>query len=542
MLPNGKVLLAGGDMYCPEYYGPCAITTTKLYDPKANTWSAGPPLIHPHAMATATLLQNGKVLIVGGVSQGTVSISDAFADAELYDPKTNTWSEAASLPIGRYSHQAFLLHDGRVLVLGGDTFASGGTASACASCANGAASTAGRTLLSDVLPDVNRSPIYCGTGGCPRPATSVEIYNSATNTWPLGASVPDARQYYGASLLPNGDILVAGGLLNGIGTNTVEIYDPTHNTWSAAAPMQMPRAGPSAMPLATGKVLVFGGDSGQVSINAEKSAEVYDPATNSWSTTGDSINPHGLSAAAELADGRILACGFASVFEGIAPKGGASSTAGVPDGGRDTTTPLEAYSTVPGLASNVHAVAGNGSATVTWAPSLSDGSSITSYTVTSQPGSVSKTVKGDATSVTLTGLANGTSYTFTVTANNGIGTGPASAASNSVIPSTTPSPTPTPSNNGIGSGTGSGSGGGPTADAATPTATATGTAGAGDTPVAKVAQPQQQQPTVVSKAAPPPSSSQFPMGLLIGLLILLALLIGGGAAFLVSRSRRSGTM
>src|SRR6185437_4202699 len=94
----------------------------------------------------------------------------------------------------------------------------------------------------------------------------------------------------------------------------------------------------------------------------------------------------------------------------------------------------------PGAPTGVSATAGNGSATVSWTAPSSNGSPITSYTVTPYIGSTAQapvTVTGSppATSAQVTGLTNGTSYTFTVSAANAIGTGQASAQSNAVTPS-----------------------------------------------------------------------------------------------------------
>ena len=66
---------------------------------------------------TATLLPNGKVLVVGGLDASFPS--NSLASAELYDPTTRVWSPAASMTIGRARHTATLLLDGRVLVVGG---------------------------------------------------------------------------------------------------------------------------------------------------------------------------------------------------------------------------------------------------------------------------------------------------------------------------------------------------------------------------------------------------------------------------------------
>ena len=101
--------------------------------------------------------------------------------------------------------------------------------------------------------------------------------------------------------------------------------------------------------------------------------------------------------------------------------------------------------TVPAAPTGVTATAGSGSATVSWTAPSDGNSPITSYTITPSTGSTTLTptvITGNppATSATITGLTNGTAYTFTVTATNSVGTGPASAASNSVTPAAPTSP------------------------------------------------------------------------------------------------------
>jgi hypothetical protein len=105
-------------------------------------------------------------------------------------------------------------------------------------------------------------------------------------------------------------------------------------------------------------------------------------------------------------------------------------------------TPFSVYAVPPGAPTIGTAAAGNGQATVTFtAPDNDGGSAITGYTVTSSPGNIS--AAGAASPITVTGLTNGTAYTFTVTATNEVGTGAASAASNSVTPATTVPGAPT---------------------------------------------------------------------------------------------------
>jgi hypothetical protein len=92
--------------------------------------------------------------------------------------------------------------------------------------------------------------------------------------------------------------------------------------------------------------------------------------------------------------------------------------------------------TPPGAPTAVAATAGDAQAVVSFtAPASDGGSAITTYTATSSPGAITGTCAGPAACpITVAGLTNGTAYTFTVTATNAVGTGPASAASNSVTP------------------------------------------------------------------------------------------------------------
>ena len=103
------------------------------------------------------------------------------------------------------------------------------------------------------------------------------------------------------------------------------------------------------------------------------------------------------------------------------------------NGGNPVLIQRESVSKVPGAPTDVTATAGDRRATVSFkAPTDDGGSAITSYIVTSNPGSVTAT--GTTTTITVTGLTNGTAYTFAVKAVNSVGNGPSSAASNSVTP------------------------------------------------------------------------------------------------------------
>ena len=109
LLPNGKVLVAGGNN------GP-ALSSAELYDPATGTWTATGSLGTARDRHTATLLPNGKVLVAGGFNE----LDGFLSSAELYDPASGTWTATGSLGTARAYHTATLLPNGKVLVAGGN--------------------------------------------------------------------------------------------------------------------------------------------------------------------------------------------------------------------------------------------------------------------------------------------------------------------------------------------------------------------------------------------------------------------------------------
>jgi hypothetical protein len=120
MLPNGKVLVAGGygDFFCSgDVCTYPARSNAELYDPATGTWSVTGKLNMTRSFGhTATLLPNGQVLIAGGA---TAFRSSVFNSAEIYNPITGNWSSTADLNTARTGHTATLLTDGKVLAIGG---------------------------------------------------------------------------------------------------------------------------------------------------------------------------------------------------------------------------------------------------------------------------------------------------------------------------------------------------------------------------------------------------------------------------------------
>src|SRR6266516_555257 len=122
--------------------------------------------------------------------------------------------------------------------------------------------------------------------------------------WNSAGLMSEARDGHTATLLANGKVLVAGG-----NDATAELYDPATNGWSPAASMGQERSEPAAILLPNGKVLVAGGDFGPNPPAYLASAELYDPATNTWTPTGSMAVARRHPTATLLMDGRILVVG-----------------------------------------------------------------------------------------------------------------------------------------------------------------------------------------------------------------------------------------
>ena len=250
LLEDGRVLVVGG-----QESPSGKLATAEIYDPAADSWSsAGNMSVERGQGLSATRLSDGRVLVTGDSDESI---------AEIYDPSNGQWSQAGIMTEPRNAATSTLMGDGRVLVTGG-----------------GDATKAGQD-----------------------PFDSAEIFDPATGEWTAVESMQNENYAHGAVLLQDGRIMVAGGSLT-------EIYDPATDTWAAAGePLRERTGGYPVILLNDGKVLVPGGEFKQrrrAGADPIRNVELYDPSTEAWTRVADMNAPRTRHAAALLNNGNVL--------------------------------------------------------------------------------------------------------------------------------------------------------------------------------------------------------------------------------------------
>jgi N-acetylneuraminic acid mutarotase/PKD repeat protein len=312
VLPNGKVLVAGGEN--DDSNSRTLIPFSELYDPSTQTWSQSGNLNVPrefYPKNSLVLLANGKALLPGGTDLG----DNAYSTAELYDYTTGTWSNTGSLNQARRMHVTVLLSDGRVLVAGGVDGPQGSNLASAelydpstGTWSNtGSLNTARQEGVGILLP--NGKVLITGgdAGSCSCPTSSAELYDPSTGTWSNAASMPYTSSLaHSLTLLQNGKVLLAGGRnLNGF-LATAAIYDPATDTWTSTPSMLESRGDHSAALLQDGKVIVVAGANNGGTLNT---TEIYDPVANSWSMGSSLQQARAYHVMVTLPDNTLLASG-----------------------------------------------------------------------------------------------------------------------------------------------------------------------------------------------------------------------------------------
>jgi hypothetical protein len=199
--------------------------------------------------------------------------------SETYDPATGTWSPAASIAVARYSASQTALPNGNAFIIGG---------------------------------------ITC----CPYHwFNEAEVYDTLSLAW-TPTSQKQSRANGPISLIAGGKVLVAGGV-NGtqptsISVPDAEVFDPSTGTWNRSYDMSIPRNSQTLTTLPSGQVLAAGGCTlGWGGCGAVSTAELYNPATGSWSSTGSMSATRSGHAAVGLPNGQVLVTGGSSDSPGV---------------------------------------------------------------------------------------------------------------------------------------------------------------------------------------------------------------------------------
>ena len=240
-----------------------ALTATAFRAPsiiRTGSVALATPMLEPRSGHTATLLPNGKILIAGGMRRN----QDFYKSAELYDPDTGRFQPTGDMSIGRVGQIAILLRSGKVLIAGG----------------------------------------WIGHG----PTDSAELYEPATGKFAvLPSKMTGKRGSPSATLLPDGDVLIAGGGDHDSpgGIASAEVFRTATLKFESVGPMHFPRVAHTATILRDGRVLIVGGRGDE--LNAI--AEIYDPQTKHFTETGRLTTARYKHTAGLLPDGRVLVAG-----------------------------------------------------------------------------------------------------------------------------------------------------------------------------------------------------------------------------------------
>jgi len=272
LLNNGSVLIAGG-VSCASAGSCVYLNSAELYNPGSGTITYTGSLAFARS-APAVLLGNGKVLIAGGYSCDTNGNCASLKSTEIYDPSSSSFSSAGNMTSDRYGHTMTLLASGKVLIVGGETCSSSTSCSAL---------------------------------------NTADLYDPVAGTFTATGSLSAARFNASAAVLSSGQVLIAGGFNGSTYPAIAELYDPVAGSFSTTGSLNKPRANATANWLESSgnMILVAGGSTCNSPGCPTAAAEYYQ--NGSFYSLGNMLVPRFNQTATLLTNGQLfLAGGFDS--------------------------------------------------------------------------------------------------------------------------------------------------------------------------------------------------------------------------------------
>jgi hypothetical protein len=260
LLLDGRVLVIGGFGGGTFAYASSAIASAEIWEPATTRFRESGAMAAARVGHTATLLPDGRVLVVGGAGP-----YGAVVEAELWDPRTETFSPAGRSAKARTGHAATLLLDGRVMVASGvDPIAGAGVPEVEIWDPSSMSFTTVMSLI-DRPTSVGLTRLPSGSvlvSGAFVPPSRPPGYRGALVWDPddgtqLRLESATARERHSTLLLPDGRVMVAGGIgLGGGRLDSVEMWHPADGLFHEVAPLRRPVGNHTAIRLADGAVLI----------------------------------------------------------------------------------------------------------------------------------------------------------------------------------------------------------------------------------------------------------------------------------------------